>query len=140
MRELFIPLAILPTIAVTTPGEAQTWWQHAQQNGVGFVFFVLFTMLLALSAKRQRDAETLANKERLDMQKEIRDLNQAQLTQQVVHAEAQLAQQTGHATRLEQLIKDQTKSASDHAMELRNLTRKMNRPCVAPLHNNESDA
>jgi thiamine biosynthesis lipoprotein ApbE len=135
MRELILPFAILPAILPANVNEAETWWTVAQRNGVGFVFFVLFLALTALSVRREKKAETerkareiaseiarakredKSNAERLAMQSEIRDLN-----------EKQLAQAVKHSTRLENVIKEGNKAAADVAVEMKNLARRVRCP------------
>lgn len=128
MRELTLPLILLPTILPTDAGQAETWWTIAQRNGVGFVFFVLFLALTALSIRREKRAELKraeleleANAERLAMQTEIRDLNKKQLAQQI-----------SHSNRLEQIIKDGNKAQADVGVELKNLARRVRCPGTNP--------
>ena len=124
MRELVLPLALLPTILPANVGEAETWWTVAQRNGVGFVFFILFLALTALSVRREKKAEgdrvkreNDANAERVTLQTEIRDLNKQQLEQ----AEK-------HGKNLERIIKDGNRAAADVAVEMKNLARRVNCP------------
>lgn len=129
MKDLIVPLALLPTIMPTNAGEAETWWTVAQRNGVGFVFFMLFIALTALSMRREKKAEkervereAKANAEEVALRTEIRDLSKSQLEQA-----------DKHAKRLETIIKDGNKAAADVAIEMKNLARRVRCP-GAPTH------
>lgn len=124
MKDLIAPLALLPTIMPANVGEAETWWTIAQRNGVGFVFFILFLALTALSVRREKKAERERTKREIEdkaeqraMRTEIRDLTKKQL-----------AQAATHATRLENIIKDGNKAAADVAIEMKNLARRVRCP------------
>lgn len=131
MRELILPFALLPAILPANVDEAETWWTVAQRNGVGFVFFVLFLGLTALSIRREKKAEANrakreveSNAERLALQTQIRDLN-----------EKQLKQADAHSTRLLNIIKDGNKAAADVGVELKNLARRVR--CPGSIHPTE---
>ena len=135
MKDLLLPLAILPSIMPANAGEAETWWTIAQRNGVGFVFFVLFLALTAISVRREKVAEqdrvkreNDANAERLALQTEIRDLNKQQLDQAA-----------GHSSRLEKIIKDGNKAQADVGIEMKNLARRVRCP-GAPIPPASNDA
>lgn len=143
MRELVLPLALLPTILPTNAGEAETWWTIAQRNGVGFVFFILFLSLTALSIRRERKVEIArakreadANAERIALQTQIRDLTQAQLTASEEHGKRQLAQSTSHARKLEGIIEDGNKVQVELSANIKQLARKVN--CPVPAQGNNS--
>ena len=127
MREFALSFAVLPGMLAQMPPkieEAESWWETANRNGVGFVFFVLFVCLMWVSYRREKTAEearvkreNAANAERTALQAEIRDINQRQLEQANTHAAA-----------LQRIIKDGNKAQADVAIEMKNLARKVNCP------------
>lgn len=133
MKDLFIPFALIPTVFATSLpvdiNEASSWWEKAQKEGVGFVFFMLFLVITFMTYYREKKAEAArvlrdnsANGERLAMQTEIRDLNKQQLDSA-----------KDHSKNLERLIKDGNKSQADIGAEMKNLARKVNCPMINKL-------
>lgn len=128
MKDLLVPLALIPSVFISSlpvdMAQADSWWQTAQKNGVGFVFFLLFLGITFATYNREKKAEAArvlrdnsANGERLAMQTEIRDLNKQQLDSA-----------KDHSKNLERLIKDGNKAQADIGAEMKNLARKVNCP------------
>ena len=126
MRDLFFPVALLPFLATASTEDLSFWEKLLEKWGIGLVGMACFYLLAKWTARRedvakeeQKTREDSAQAERVSLLQTNNELAQKLLTQS-----------EKHASTMEKLVKDHTKSASDNAVELRNLTRKMKRPCV----------
>jgi len=129
MKDLLIPASCTSLLAAVSYQEASGWWEVIQRGGIAAVSLILLAALAWWTNKREekRDAKRSQDEkedrdERIALAKENNRLN-----------ELILAQSEKHAQRMETLVKEQIKTSNDNATEMRNLTRKMKRPCVLPL-------
>lgn len=135
MRDLLLLTAAgVPTLFATVSQDNLNFWERILEKwGIGFIGLGLF-LLLAWRTEKKAEKEQLARDAR-DQQDVAERKALAERNNQL--QEQQLAIQTEHARRLEQLVKDGNKSVDDHASALRMLIRKMKRPCVGPIEEEE---
>lgn len=128
MKDLILPLFAVQIPLAMAESEYSFWDRMAERWGIGLVGLVLVFFLARWSADREAkaskardDREAASNAERLALLSRNNELQ-----------EQQIAAQAKHAQKLEQLTKDGNKAQADNAEVIRNLIRKMKRPCVAP--------
>ncbi len=145
-REAVLTVAspfLIATVDATNP----LWERLLEKWGIAFVMFLIFWLYAKRTTKREdeeqkkrdkaeaaaqakRDAEEKADREeRLLLLSRIAELTEQQLKMQREHITAQAK----HSHDLKALQRDSTKAIQDAEAAHRMLTRRLIRPCVAPL-------
>lgn len=144
MKELLIPISLLPILAVTQ--ESATFWERmAERWGIGLVGMALFFFMAKWAAKRETEASKKQNareekvreslialdRERADRELASSNERAALLARNNELQTEQINNMAAHATRIEQLTKETTKAITDSGSSMRMLVRYLqSRPCT----------
>lgn len=138
MNPLYALVVPVTVLAAYDPEHYSFWDRMAERWGIGLVGLAACFIIARWTMRREeyreakkeeKEKEEKAERERKE--KEWNDERKALLAENNRLMQEQLTQSQASSTKLELLIKDQTKANNDQAMEMKNLARRMiGKPCV----------